>query len=176
MFVNKWKDLSNKRKISFFIFAVLAIIWMCMIYSFSAQVGDVSSKQSGTLTQKVVRVVDSDYVHPEKAKPKTFEFVAERFVRKSAHFMCYAVLASLCFFAIGMVCGVPEKKKVPFVAAFVISTVYACLDEYHQTFVDGRAGRIVDVFIDCGGVLVGILLCVLGCITYLKYMEKKNNT
>jgi VanZ family protein len=35
---------------------------------------------------------------------------------------------------------------------------YACLDEYIQTFIEGRSGNIKDVLIDCIGVIIGILI------------------
>ena len=40
----------------------------------------------------------------------------------------------------------------------IFSIFYAASDEFHQTFVPGRDGNIVDVLIDSSGALVGILL------------------
>ena len=48
------------------------------------------------------------------------------------------------------------KKTV--ILSFLFSVIYASTDEFHQTFVVGRDGNIVDVLIDSSGSLVGILL------------------
>ena len=42
-------------------------------------------------------------------------------------------------------------------------------DEFHQTFVPGRDGNIVDVLIDSSGALVGILV---SCIVYFLIIKK----
>ena len=40
----------------------------------------------------------------------------------------------------------------PLALAAVISILYACSDEYHQTFTDNRSGTAVDVGIDAVGI------------------------
>jgi hypothetical protein len=42
--------------------------------------------------------------------------------------------------------------------AVLLACTYAAADEWHQTIVPGRGGRLTDVLIDCGGVLVGCAL------------------
>jgi VanZ family protein len=42
--------------------------------------------------------------------------------------------------------------------AILIALAYAALDEYHQTFVEGRHGTPVDVLIDAVGIAVAVLL------------------
>ena len=49
--------------------------------------------------------------------------------------------------------------SVYFVLAFFVMTFFSILlitDEYHQTFVNGRTGRPLDVAIDSAGSMVGI--------------------
>ena len=41
--------------------------------------------------------------------------------------------------------------------ALALGVGYAALDELHQTFVPGRVGSPVDVAIDAGGVVLGVL-------------------
>ena len=43
----------------------------------------------------------------------------------------------------------------------VAAALYACSDEFHQTFVPGRAGRVGDVLVDSAGVLLGLALFFL---------------
>ena len=52
--------------------------------------------------------------------------------------------------------------------ALPFSVLYAASDEVHQLFVDGRAGSAVDVLIDSGGALFGILLAVLAFLIFKK--------
>ena len=55
------------------------------------------------------------------------------------------------------------------ILSFLFSVIYASSDEFHQTFVPGRDGNIVDVLIDSSGSLVGILL---SSILYFLVMKK----
>ena len=44
------------------------------------------------------------------------------------------------------------------ILSFLFSVIYASSDEFHQTFVSGRDGNIIDVLIDSSGSLVGVLI------------------
>ena len=55
------------------------------------------------------------------------------------------------------------------ILSFLFSIIYASSDEFHQTFVPGRDGNIVDVLIDSSGALVGILV---SSIVYFLIMKK----
>lgn len=54
------------------------------------------------------------------------------------------------------------------VAAFVIAVLYACSDEIHQLFIDGRAGQVADVLVDASGAAIGCLLMCLVMHAFLK--------
>jgi len=43
----------------------------------------------------------------------------------------------------------------------LLSFLYACSDEFHQTFVPGRAGQFKDVLIDTAGALIGLIVVTL---------------
>jgi len=66
--------------------------------------------------------------------------------RKVLHVGEFAVLAALCLRAIGRP-----------LAAAVLASLYAALDEVHQSFVEGRTGSPLDWAIDSFGVVIGIL-------------------
>ena len=55
-------------------------------------------------------------------------------------------------------------------AASVWSFLYACSDEWHQTFVPERAGRISDLRFDAFGFLLGIAL--LYGIVWLRFKRR----
>ena len=91
-------------------------------------------------------------------------------LRKYAHMAEYALLAvpSVLFFR-----ELLMDKRVPIRASFcslVFCCVYACSDEYHQTFVPGRAGAMIDVAVDLVGVLFGLALVIL---IYMTCMRRK---
>ncbi|MCB9421270.1 MAG: VanZ family protein [Ardenticatenaceae bacterium] len=65
-------------------------------------------------------------------------------VKKGAHFLAYALLAILAW-------RVFDGRKRPYLYAIVFTILYAISDEYHQTFVPGRNGQLVDVVIDSLG-------------------------
>jgi VanZ family protein len=67
-------------------------------------------------------------------------------LRKVGHFSGYAILAALWVWALA------GRTGKPVLWAAVISLLYAASDEYHQTFVDGRTGTVMDVGIDALGI------------------------
>ena len=73
-------------------------------------------------------------------------------LRKLAHMTEYALLTVLWAWALRPV------TRLNIAIAAVIAVLYAASDEYHQTFVPGRAGTIVDVLIDSVGVAIAIAL------------------
>ncbi len=76
-------------------------------------------------------------------------------LRKIAHAGEFAVLAWLVFRAL-------RKHDVSLTIAgawsVVVTVVYAASDEYHQTFVPGRNGSLLDVAVDSAGGLAGALI------------------
>lgn len=52
-----------------------------------------------------------------------------------------------------------EHKKyfLSVIIALIICIIFAGTDEYHQTFVAGRTGQLLDVIIDTAGGIIGIL-------------------
>jgi VanZ family protein len=66
---------------------------------------------------------------------------------KSLHIVEYGVLFLLWRFAL-------YKNKRSVKIAAIISILYGVSDEFHQTFVPTREGRIRDVFIDALGIFI----------------------
>jgi len=75
----------------------------------------------------------------------TFDFV----LRKLAHMTEFGLLWVLLHRAL--------RWQAPWAAAVAV-VLYAAIDELHQSFVDGRHGTPVDVFIDAAGVAVAALV------------------
>ncbi len=55
-------------------------------------------------------------------------------------------------------CGNPTRTTWMRAASAGMALLYALSDEYHQTFVPGRHGSLVDVMIDAAGVSGALLL------------------
>jgi VanZ family protein len=67
--------------------------------------------------------------------------------RKIIHFAEYALLAFLWWRPLSTV---TDSRRAALLA-FLIASLYAVSDEYHQTFVEGRQGSLVDWAIDSAG-------------------------
>ena len=67
-------------------------------------------------------------------------------LRKLAHMTEFAILGALLVRAL---------ERAP--AAFLAGVAYAATDEWHQTFVRGRDGNVLDVALDAVGVAVGVI-------------------
>jgi VanZ family protein len=76
----------------------------------------------------------------------------EVFARKLGHFSGYLVLALAWAWALEALIDRPRLW------AAAISFAYACSDEFHQTFVDGRTGKVLDVGIDTLGIAAALLV------------------
>ena len=63
------------------------------------------------------------------------------------------------------------KNKSVIIYSLLICFVYACTDEFHQYFVDGRYCSFIDVLIDSIGSLISILL--LNVKTFLRKIIKR---
>lgn len=81
-----------------------------------------------------------------------------RLVRKTAHFFEYALLGGLTA-AVFWQSGWLKLRNAGNLLCPCL--LWAVVDEFLQTFVEGRAGLVGDVLIDLGGILVGTLAVVL---------------
>ena len=85
---------------------------------------------------------------PSLASP--FEPVYDFILRKLAHLTVFAVLTVLLFRAFRLhVAGPTHAWRLAMLAA----VLYACSDEWHQTWVPGREGTVRDLVIDSVGVV-----------------------
>ncbi|HSJ18870.1 MAG TPA: VanZ family protein [Solirubrobacterales bacterium] len=73
-------------------------------------------------------------------------------LRKLAHALVFGSLALLWWWALRPLI----RKPLPVAAA--ITLLYAIGDEYHQSFVEGRNGSVLDVCIDLGGIVIAALV------------------
>ncbi len=77
------------------------------------------------------------------------------FIHMIAHFVEYAVLGFLLSRSFAHSVGA-DKKVFVSITALVIAVLFACSDEWHQTFVPGRSGEWVTVGYDAIFAVFGI--------------------
>lgn len=140
------------------------VIWMLVIFAFSAQPAAASGGLSATLAAIVADAIGR--------APRLFGGTAfpggglgdlQHVLRKTAHFLEYFVLGSLALLAVrpGLGRGRPVGLRTVG-TALLLCVGYAVTDELHQLVVPGRSGRWQDVLIDSAGALAGILLVLAG--------------
>lgn len=144
----------NKRKI---IYWALLLSWMAFIAMMSNKPADISDSYSMGVIFKI-----------EKLGLPLNDFFGEAtnfIVRKSAHFIEYMILAILVHNVLNLYL---EKKKVIFIT-IIFTFLYACSDEIHQLYVQGREGTFRDVIIDTVGGTTAIIMKML----YNRLLKKR---
>jgi VanZ family protein len=96
---------------------------------------------------------------PSLASP--FEPVYDFILRKLAHLAVYTVLTVLLVRAFRLHVARPTHA---WLLAMLVAALYACSDEWHQTFVPGREGRVRDILIDSIGIVGVWVLASRTCI------------
>lgn len=132
---------------------ILVALCMAVIFYLSARSGDESAAQSGS----VLRLFD---LMPQ----------LENLVRKCAHALEYMGLAMLMFNALYATFGAVKP-----ILSFGLTVAYAVTDEFHQLFVEGRAGRFSDILIDGIGAAAGVIAALLILTVILKIKGRKDS-
>ena len=93
------------------------------------------------------------------SQPQPFEMPEswqQELVGKAGHMIGYAGLSLLWWRALAAHRSTSERRVLAL--AFLLTVLYAVSDEYHQTFVPGRSGSLMDVLIDAAGAGIGLWL------------------
>ena len=115
-------------KIPKFVYWLPTLLWLTIIFTFSAQ--------------PAIQTSAVDW--------------QDFFVKKTAHFVEYAILTGLLIFSLHRTTRLSWIRII--YLSILISITYAISDEFHQSFVPGREARFRDVLIDSSGSLsVGLL-------------------
>ena len=148
--------MNNRTKAYFHLF--ISILIMIFIFRRSALPADLSTIESGRISQFLAGLLSLD------------PHFAEVLVRKTAHFTEYAVLGASLFINardIMRIRGInAAAAKAFFAVPWSIGAFYAVTDEIHQHFVPGRSCELRDIVIDACGVAAGVL--VMG------FLKRKN--
>lgn len=152
--------------------AMLAV--MTAIFLFSAQTGSVSSQTGNSVGAFVLRLLGIEV--PPGQSPSSVPILFGLNIRKCAHVFIYMLLGLTAFlFVSSLFCLSTREIKYKLLyialATLAICFVYACLDEWHQSFVAGRAAALSDVGIDSIGFITATLLC--SAVRALRTLSKK---
>lgn len=151
-----------------------AILMMYVIFSFSSQDGTTSGNLSYKVSEIIVETANEAFELGWSAAEEAHYI--ERIhhpVRKLAHMTEYFLLAVSVSFPL----YVYRVRGIWLILlAGTICVGFACLDEFHQSFVAGRGPSKRDVAIDSIGVAAGVILvqivCFIGRMTIFRPLAK----
>ena len=134
----------------------LVVAWCVVIAWFSAGTGDESQSLSDGVIATLVSFVQPGFSQMTEAQQLEIIAAWSFPIRKLAHFTEYGILCGLAVHALYRArAAFPQISglSVPriCIVAVAFCALYACGDELHQLFVDGRAGRLFDVGVDTAG-------------------------
>ena len=163
----------RKRTKAGIIWLFLMLIWLTVIFSFSAKKADESTVMSHSVGKLIGNIVISEYRSWPEDKQEQFAEKIDFPVRKCAHASEYAVLGVLM---LGTAYSFSEDRgRKIILLCWCVGTAYAGTDELHQLFVPGRSCQFRDVCIDSAGVLTGLILFSLIKHQIAKHSEKKKS-
>lgn len=126
---------------------LITILIMTLIFFFSSQNGEQSSYTSGIFTTIFISLF-----------PLIKRETASFFIRKCAHFTIFGCLGFSFYHAL--------EKKTTYIP-LLLSFLYACSDEIHQSFTAARSCQFSDVLLDTSGAFLFIFLAYV-------YIRKKS--
>lgn len=188
--LNGMEEIRREMNVRKKVFLVLMILWMVLIFSFSARPAEISSEDSRSVGLLIGELFIPGFEEQPAEMQNKFAEKVDHPIRKAAHASEYAVLGLLtagAYMSGGAAAAgnANDKKKADIrnskkrtsisrgiLIPWVITTAYAATDEMHQLFVPGRSGQVSDVLLDSAGAMAG--LAVLGVIRFLMQRRRDN--
>ena len=136
---------------------ITIIILICnIIFGFSNQDGTQSKGVSGKVARILIEI-QPRYKEIDEIKKEELIEKYQKFVSKGAHFSIYAVLGMSIT---GLMCTYKLTNKKRIYISLIFGILYACSDEIHQIFIEGRSAQVTDVLIDTLGIIFGIIIVI----------------
>ena len=141
-----------------------AAAWMAGIYKLSSMNTKNSNGKSTDIialfiedTLQVTNEYGITHSNPSATKLAKASQLINAPMRKVMHASVYLVLA---FFIILLMNIILNNKHywIALIITMILCVGFAISDEYHQTFVSGRTGQVLDVCIDSAGAICGALI------------------
>lgn len=133
-----------------------ALCMMYLIFSFSAQTGSESGSASYQVSKLLVLAYNKLFFKGyDNWTLNELIVMIHPYVRKLAHVTEYFLLAG----SVSLPLYVYRIRGIVLtISAGTFCILFACLDEYHQSFITGRVASSHDVLIDCIGIVLGIFI------------------
>lgn len=142
-FMNQLKSI-RYYELKKFIKWTFLFLWLSFIFYMSNQTGTTSSGMSDGIFHSMCKIL------PILENGKEIVIVL---IRKSAHVLEYVILGVL---TLEVVKEYTNDIKKTTIISLLLCLLFALLDEFHQLFLVGRAGKITDVLIDSIGYVSAI--------------------
>lgn len=109
-------------------------------------------------TNQLINKTTTEQNNKEKTKKvsKATLLKLNKLIRKFAHASVYFILYILVLNLIYQIKG--EYKFAYCMVSIAVCFIYACTDEFHQLFVEGRSGLFSDVIIDTIGATISYII------------------
>lgn len=138
--------------------ALLILANLSLIFFFSAENGEESGSRSAGVTDLILEIICPEFDSLSQAEQQLMETRVHHAVRKTAHFLEYALLG----FLVGCFTVFLSQRLIPRIRSWqtwvipaTFCLLYAISDEIHQIF-SGRGPRVTDVLIDFSGAVFGV--------------------
>lgn len=170
-----------KKIIKITILFIFAIAWMVCIFKLSGM----SSKNSNGKSTGIIGIfiedaleITNDYgitdSHPDDSKLEHASELINAPMRKVIHATVYFVLGFFIMLIFSILFD-HNNYLLAVLLTLILCIIFAGTDEYHQTFVNGRTGQLLDVIIDSAGAVVGIVFYTTYEISYKLGFRKGKN-
>lgn len=140
--------MSFKFSRGFALSVIFTVMWMAIIFLFSAQNGKESSETSSSVVFFICNILNFS---PSSDVLNTMTVC----VRKAAHMTEFGILGMLTlntfYRGFGSFCGI-------YPLSFAVASLYAATDEIHQLFIGGRSGQFTDWIIDSTGIILWLFI------------------
>ena len=163
------KEISLRFLFLAIFFWILTLTWIAVIFHFSNQ----NAGESSDLSHVVLKLINELF---------NTNIQDDTLLRKVAHASEFALLTIISYLALSSTNKISNKtsyaespvklmrsdNEMNIIFTLWFSITNSIFDEYHQLFVPGRDGRIIDVLIDLIGIIVVLIIIRLGFTIYLK--------
>lgn len=132
------------------ILIVINLIWILFIFYNSLQTGVQSAAASGSIVKLVYDFFALFKINLDIS-------ILSIIIRKLAHVFEYFILSILLLYLL-FEYRLSDKHRILYTSLTCL--LIAITDEVIQSFVPLRAGRVLDVAIDCVGIILGIVIVI----------------
>ena len=168
------KEISIRYSVLAAIFWILTLSWIAFIYKMSSDTG----VESSNLSNSVLNLLNEIF---------NLELDDDSVLRTVAHASEFALLTVFSYMALSSTNKISRKtsyaespvkllrsdNEMNIIFTLWFAIVNAIFDEYHQLFVTGRDGSIIDVLVDLIGI---ILILIIVRVIFTIYMRYKGRT